>query len=250
MNGLAVVIIVGQLPNSSANPLTLRGFGPSSRPSCWTRRHRWSGAGGRAGGVGDPVGDVPFTKVVPAVLVGIVAATVISAISRLARPWGGNGRDTPQGSARPVGPLDEVGRCRTPMIAAVGIMLVSSWSRSPPPRASVLVGAKRWTQPGDDRYQEPPTSRRASFRDSQCRRADRGRQSSSRRGPIPARLVGGRRRRRRALVVLQLLAGGPPPVRLGRRVDRGCSLSLDLEALVRYWRVEERPGAPVVASLG
>jgi high affinity sulfate transporter 1 len=126
MNGLALIIIVGQLPKLFGFSTDAEGFGPELKAF--------------ALGLGDTVGAAlavglgvlvillvlsRFTKVVPAVLVGIVAATVISAIFELHAHGVATVGTLPRGVPTPSIPWTKWTDVGPLAVAAVGITLVS-----------------------------------------------------------------------------------------------------------------------------
>ena len=109
MNGLALIIIVGQLPKLFGFSTDAEGFGPELKAFVLGL----DGTVGAALVVGLGVLAIllvlsRFTKAVPAVLVGIVAATVVSAIFDLHAHGVSTVGTLPQGGPHALGPLDEV----------------------------------------------------------------------------------------------------------------------------------------------
>ena len=145
MNGLALLIIVGQLPKLFGFSTDAEGFGPELKASCSdstapSGRRSWSDSGYWPSCWSCP----RFTKVVPAVLVGIVAATVVSAIFDLHAHGVSTVGTLPRGVPTPSVPWTEVGRCRTSHGGGGGHHArLGSPTPSPPPRASVPAGARR-----------------------------------------------------------------------------------------------------------
>ncbi len=126
MNGLALIIIVGQLPKLFGFSTDADGFGPEIKAFVLGL----NGTVGAALIVGLGVLAIllvlsRFTKVVPAVLVGIVAATVVSAIFDLHAHGVPTVGTLPRGVPRPSVPWTKWADVGPLMVAAVGITLVS-----------------------------------------------------------------------------------------------------------------------------
>ena len=126
MNGLAVIIIVGQLPKLFGFSTDAEGFGPELKAFVLGL----DGTVGAALVVGLGVLAIllvlpRFTKVVPAVLVGIVVATVVSAIFDLHTHGVSTVGTLPRGVPRPSLPWTKFADVGPLMVAAVGITLVS-----------------------------------------------------------------------------------------------------------------------------
>jgi high affinity sulfate transporter 1 len=126
MNGLALIIIVGQLPKLFGFSTDAEGFGPELKAFVLGL----DGTVGAALVVGLGVLAIllllsRFTKVVPAVLVGIVAATVVSALFDLHAHGVPTVGTLPQGVPRPSLPWTKIADVGPLMVAAVGITLVS-----------------------------------------------------------------------------------------------------------------------------
>ena len=126
MNGLAVIIIVGQLPKLFGFSTDAKGFGPEVKAF-------FSGLDGTVGAA-LVVGLVVlamllvlprFTKVLPAVLVGIVGATVISAVFELQHHGVSTVGSLPRGFPEPTLPWTSFSDVGPLMAAAPGITLVS-----------------------------------------------------------------------------------------------------------------------------
>ena len=127
MNGLAVTIIVGQLPKLFGFSTDADGFieecaafFAGSRRDRRARRSRRCRDAGRA-----PARPPRVSQKVPAVLVAVVGATVVSAVLGLADEGVDDGRRAAAGLAGadvPVVSLDDVGPL---LVAALGIVLVS-----------------------------------------------------------------------------------------------------------------------------
>ena len=126
MNGLALIIIVGQLPKLFGFSTDAEGFGPELKAFVLGL----DGTVGVALVVGLGVLAIllvlpRFTKVIPAVLVGIVVATVVSAIFDLHAHGVSTVGTLPQGVPRPSLPWTKFADVGPLMVAAVGITLVS-----------------------------------------------------------------------------------------------------------------------------
>ena len=126
MNGLALIIIVGQLPKLFGFSTDAEGFGPEIKAFVLGL----DGTVGAALVVGVGVLAIllvlsRFTKVVPAVLVGIVAATVFSAIFDLHSHGVATVGTLPRGVPTPSVPWTRWADVGPLMVAAVGITLVS-----------------------------------------------------------------------------------------------------------------------------
>jgi MFS superfamily sulfate permease-like transporter len=223
MNGLALIIIVGQLPKLFGFSTDAEGFGPELKAFA----PGLSGTVGAALVVGLGVLAIlltlsRFTKVVPAVLVGIVAATVVSAIFDLHAHGVSTVGTLPRGVPAPAFPWTKWADVGPLAVAAVGITLVSLADTI---ATSSSFGARRGEEV--DPNQEmigigaanlaaglSPGIRGVDQRVAHCgRRAGRGEASAG--------LFGRRRHRGRAAVVLQLPAGRPSAVGPGRCADRG-----------------------------
>ena len=126
MNGLAIVIIVGQLPKLCGFSTHASGFGPELKAFV---AHLDSTVGAAlAVGLGVLVILLVlprFTRTLPAVLVGIVAATVVSAVFGLESHGVPTVGTLPRGIPRPSLPWTKFADIGPLMIAAVGITLVS-----------------------------------------------------------------------------------------------------------------------------
>ena len=126
MNGLALIIIVGQLPKLFGFSTDAEGFGPEIKAFVLGLH----GTVGAALLVGLGVLAIllvlsRFTKVVPAVLVGIVSATVVSAIFNLHAHGVATVGTLPRGVPTPSVPWTKWADVGPLMVAAVGITLVS-----------------------------------------------------------------------------------------------------------------------------
>ncbi len=126
MNGLALIIIVGQLPKLFGFSTDAEGFGPELKAFALGL----NGTVGAALVVGLGVLAIllvlsRFTKVVPAVLVGIVVATVVSAIFDLHAHGVATVGTLPRGVPTPAIPWTKWADVGPLAVAAVGITLVS-----------------------------------------------------------------------------------------------------------------------------
>ncbi len=126
MNGLALIIIVGQLPKLFGFSTDAKGFGPEIKAFVLGL----NGTVGAALAVGLGVLAIllvlsRFTKVVPAVLVGIVLATVVSALFDLHAHGVPTVGTLPRGVPTPSLPWTKWADVGPLMVAAVGITLVS-----------------------------------------------------------------------------------------------------------------------------
>ncbi len=222
MNGLALVIIVGQLPKLFGFSTDAEGFGAEIK-AFFLHLNDTVGA---ALAVGLVVLAILFvlprlTKRLPAVLVAIVVGHRdlgrLRAASRTAcRRWAPCHR-----AAAAIAAVDQVLRHR----AAHGrggrhhARLAGRHHRH-------LLELRRpagrggRSQPGDDRHRgrQPGVGLPAGLRRLHERLADRRRRAG--RGQVATGLGRRRRRRRRAAPVLQLAAGGPSAIGAGRRADR------------------------------
>jgi high affinity sulfate transporter 1 len=126
MNGLALVIIVGQLPKLFGFSTDAEGFGPEIK-AFFVHLDSTVGAALAVGlGVLAILLILPrFTRLLPAVLVGIVAATVVSAVFDLHAHGVPTVGTLPRGLPRPSLPWTKFADIGPLMIAAVGITLVS-----------------------------------------------------------------------------------------------------------------------------
>ncbi len=126
MNGLALVIIVGQLPKLCGFSTDAEGFGPELKAFV-VHLDSTVGAALAVGiGVLAILLILPrFTRMLPAVLVAIVAATVVSAVFDLHAHGVPTVGTLPRGIPRPSLPWTKFSDIGPLMIAAVGITLVS-----------------------------------------------------------------------------------------------------------------------------
>ncbi|HEX3333489.1 MAG TPA: SulP family inorganic anion transporter [Acidimicrobiales bacterium] len=126
MNGLALVIIVGQLPKLFGFSTGAEGFGPEIK-AFFTGLDGTVGAALAVGlGVLAILLVLPrFTRRIPAVLVAIVAATVVSALFDLHAHGVATVGSLPRGVPAPSLPWTKFADIGPLMIAAVGITLVS-----------------------------------------------------------------------------------------------------------------------------
>jgi high affinity sulfate transporter 1 len=126
MNGLALVIIVGQLPKLFGFSTDAEGFGPEIKAFFLGL----DGTVGWALTIGLVVLAIllvlpRFTRTLPAVLVGIVVATVVSAVLDFHAHGVATVGTLPRGIPRPSVPWTKFSDIGPLMIAAVGITLVS-----------------------------------------------------------------------------------------------------------------------------
>ena len=126
MNGLALIIIVGQLPKLFGFSTDAEGFGPEIKAFVLGL----DGTVGAALLIGLGVLAIllvlsRFTKIVPAVLVGIVAATVVSAIFDLHGHGVATVGTLPRGVPTPSVPWTKWADVGPLLVAAVGITFVS-----------------------------------------------------------------------------------------------------------------------------
>lgn len=126
MNGLALVIIVGQLPKLFGFSTEADGFGPELKAFIVHLDSTIAAALVVGLGVLAILLVLPrFTRVLPAVLVGIVAATAVSALLNLHAHGVATVGSLPKGIPRPSFPWTKFADVGPLMIAAVGITLVS-----------------------------------------------------------------------------------------------------------------------------
>ena len=126
MNGLALVIIVGQLPKLFGYSTDAEGFGPEIK-AFFLHLDSTVGAALAIGlGVLAILLVLPrFTRALPAVLLGIVAATIISASFALDNHGVATVGSLPKGLPKPALPWTKFSDIGPLLIAAVGITLVS-----------------------------------------------------------------------------------------------------------------------------
>ena len=126
MNGLALVIIVGQLPKLFGFSTDATGFGPELKAFVQGLDHTVGASLVIGLGVLGILLVLPrVTKTLPAVLVAIVAATVVSAIFDLHAHGVATVGTLPKGVPRPSIPWTHVSDLAPLLVAAVGITLVS-----------------------------------------------------------------------------------------------------------------------------
>jgi high affinity sulfate transporter 1 len=253
MNGLALVIIVGQLPKLFGFSTHAEGFGPEVKAF-------FGGLGGTVGwalAIGLVVLAIllvlpRFTRTLPAVLVGIVLATVVSAVFDLHAHGVTTVGSLPRGIPRPSVPWTKFSDVGPLMIAAVGITLVSLADTI---ATSSSFGARRGEEV--DPNQEMIGIGAANLA-AGCLQGFAISTSGSRTAVVEqagaksqlASVVGG------VIVAVMLLffnslVSDLPQSALAA-VLIGAALSLlDLRALVRYWRVRKSAFVlSLIASLG
>ena len=126
MNGLALVIIVGQLPKLFGFSTEADGFGPELKAFVTGLDHTVGAALIVGLGVLALLLILPrYTRRLPAVLVGIVAATVISAVFDLHAHGVATVGSLPRGVPRPSLPWTKAADVGPLLVAAVGITMVS-----------------------------------------------------------------------------------------------------------------------------
>jgi high affinity sulfate transporter 1 len=253
MNGLAAIIIVGQLPKLFGFSTDAEGFGPELKAFVL--------------GLGDTVGASlaiglgvlaillvlsRITKVLPAVLVGIVAATVVSAILDLHAHGVATVGTLPRGVPAPSLPWTKWSDVGPLMIAAVGITLVSLADTI---ATSASFGARRGEEvdPNQEMIGIGAANLAAGFFQGFAVSTSGSRTAVVEQAGAKSQLasfVGAA-----AVVILllffnSLLADLPQSALAAVLIAAALSL-LDLDALVRYWRVRKSALVlSVVASLG
>jgi len=126
MNGLALVIIAGQLPTLFGFSTDASGFGPELKAFVLNLDHTVGASLAVGLGVLAVLLVLPrFTRVLPAVLVAIVGATVVSAVFDLHAHGVPTVGTLPRGLPRPALPWTKVADVGPLMVAALGITLVS-----------------------------------------------------------------------------------------------------------------------------
>lgn len=253
MNGLALIIIVGQLPKLFGFSTNAQGFGEEVK-AFFLGLHGTVGAALAIGvGVLIILLVLPtFTKLVPAVLVGIIAATIISAVFDLHAHGVSTVGTLPKGVPTPSLPWTKFADIGPLMVAAVGITLVSLADTI---ATSSSFGARRGEEvdPNQEMIGIGAANLAAGFlqgfavstsgsRTAVVEQAGAKSQLSS---LVGAGLV--------ALLLLQfnsLLADLPQSALAAVLISAALSL-LDLQVLLRYYRVRKSALAlSVVASLG
>ena len=253
MNGLALVIIVGQLPKLFGFSTDVDGFGPEVKAF-------FLGLGSTVGwalAIGLVVLAIllvlpRYARTLPAVLVGIVLATVVSAVFDLHAHGVATVGTLPRGIPRPSVPWTKFSDVGPLMIAAVGITLVSLADTI---ATSSSFGARRGEEV--DPNQEMIGLGAANLA-AGCLQGFAVSTSGSRTAVVEqagaksqlASVIG-------SIVVIVLLLFfnsllSDLPQSALAAVLIGAALSLlDLRALVRYWRVRKSAFAlSLIASLG
>ena len=253
MNGLALVIIVGQLPKLFGFSTDASGFGPELK-AFFVHLDATVGA---ALVIGLAVLAVllvlpRFTRVIPAVLVGIVAATVLSALLDLHSHGVATVGSLPRGIPRPSFPWTKFSDVGPLMIAAVGITLVSLADTI---ATSSSFGARRGEEV--DPNQEMIGIGAANLA-AGCLQGFAVSTSGSRTAVVEqagaksqvASVVGAAAVAVLLLFFNSLLSDLPQSALAAVLIAAALSL-LDLQALLRYWRVRKSAFAlSLVASLG
>ena len=199
MNGLAITIIVGQLPKLCGFSTDATSFG--GEVVAWFEHLDETKAAALVVGVGVLVVLLVLPRVttkIPAVLVAVVGATVVSAVLGLSDHIATVGT-LPSGFPKPTVPWTSIHDVGPLLVAAVGITLVSLTDTIA--TVGVVRGAarrRRRPEPGDDRPRRREPRRRvpAGVRGVDERVAHRGRRAVGREEPADrARRRGPRRRR-------------------------------------------------------
>ena len=126
MNGLALVIIAGQLPKLFGFSTDASGFGPEVKAFVLNLDHTVGASLAVGLGVLAVLLVLPrFTRVLPAVLVAIVGATIVSAVFDLHAHGVPTVGTLPRGIPRPAFPWTKLADVGPLMVAAMGITLVS-----------------------------------------------------------------------------------------------------------------------------
>ncbi len=253
MNGLALIIIVGQLPKLFGFSTDAEGFGPE----CKAFVLGLDGTVGAALVIGLGVLAIllvlpRFTKVVPAVLVGIVAATAVSAVLDLHAHGVSTVGTLPKGVPAPSLPWTKFADVGPLMVAAVGITLVSLADTI---ATSSSFGARRGEEvdPNQEMIGIGAANLAAGFLQGFAVSTSGSRTAVVEQAGAKsqlASLVGAGIVVSLLLFFNSLLADLPQSALAAVLIAAALSL-LDLEALVRYYRVRKSALAlSVVASLG
>jgi high affinity sulfate transporter 1 len=253
MNGLALVIIAGQLPKLCGFSTDAKGFGPELKAFVV----HLDSTVGAALAVGLAVLAVllilpRFTKMLPAVLVGIVVATAVSAVFDLHAHGVPTVGTLPRGIPKPSFPWTKFADIGPLMIAAVGITLVSLADTI---ATSSSFGARRGEEV--DPNQEMIGIGAANFA-AGCLQGFAVSTSGSRTAVVEqagaktqlASVVGAGIVAVLLLFFNSLLADLPQSALAAVLIGAALSL-LDLRVLARYWRVRRSAVAlSLIASLG
>jgi high affinity sulfate transporter 1 len=253
MNGLALVIIVGQLPKLCGYSTDAEGFGPEIK-AFFVHLDSTVGAALAVGlGVLAILLVLPrLSRALPAVLVGIVAATIISAAFALDTHGVPTVGSLPRGLPRPAAPWTKFSDIGPLMIAAVGITLVSLADTI---ATSASFGARRGEEvdPNQEMIGIGAANLASGFlqgfavstsgsRTAVVEQAGAKSQLSS---VVGAAIVAGL-----LLFFNSLLADLPQSALAAVLIGAALSL-LNVGALVRYWRVRKSALVlSVIASLG
>ena len=253
MNGLALIIIVGQMPKLFGFSTDATGFGPELKAFVLGL----DGTVGAALVIGLGVLAIllvlpKFTKVVPAVLVGIVVATVVSAVLDLHAHGVSTVGTLPKGVPSPSLPWTKFADIGPLMVAAVGITLVSLADTI---ATSSSFGARRGEEvdPNQEMIGIGAANLAAGFLQGFAVSTSGSRTAVVEQAGAKsqlASLVGAGIVVSLLLFFNSLLADLPQSALAAVLIAAALSL-LDLEALVRYYRVRKSALAlSVVASLG
>jgi high affinity sulfate transporter 1 len=253
MNGLALVIIVGQLPKLCGFSTDAEGFGPELK-AFFLHLDSTVGAAVAVGlGVLVILLVLPrFTRTIPAVLVGIVAATVISAVFNLHAHGVATVGSLPRGIPRPSLPWTKFADIGPLMIAAVGITMVSLADTI---ATSSSFGARRGeeTDPNQEMIGIGAANLAAGFLQGFAVSTSGSRTAVVEQAGAKSQLasvVGAGVVAMLLLFFNSLLADLPQSALAAVLIGAALSL-LDLQVLVRYWRVRKSALAlSVIASLG
>ena len=185
MNGLALIIIVGQLPKLCGFSTDAEGFGNEVEASFSGSTRPLGRRCGPGSGCWLSFGAYRLTKAVPAVLVGVVGATVVSAVLDLTAHGVSTVGTLPGGCPTPSVPWTKWADVGPLMVAAVGITLVSLADTI---ATSSSFGARRGEEvdPNQEMIGIGAANLAAdSSRVSPCRPADHGPRSWNRPGQSP-----------------------------------------------------------------